>query len=574
VVPHRGDSRLPAAPGAISGTLVNFPVASQFHKGGTVVDMQTWPMDSGQGGVDDRIAFITNLGEAVVYEGTDPASAATWRFVGTFDISPPTDSTAATNGRGDNITMRFGPDVLLCLRDGIASLRALVQGDLNPYEICAKVRPLLAGAPATLLAASNALVGNATFVCQMKMAYLHQQRRLLFIVPTGSTTVQASPNEIYSITTDVYAMNTETGAWMKWTGMNILDVVDTPTGMYFIDGSLKVYKYDGTATSDNGTAITFECRQAYNYLNSPANKQVTVAQPMLYATGNFSADFQMDADFNGGTISSYPSVTIGSPQVYQPQMTQTQYGRALAPHFKGQTTTGVVSWYSTNVSYIPSGGPVRPLIGPLSSRARGGEFIPRQSFTTTWSSTSGTAPAIGNGTLTADYEVRGKVAHINIKLTAGSTTTFGNAGTWRFSLPVTASRDERNGHDRPLSMRCFRPDCGFGWSRSSGRSPPISKISSRRTHGAPIDEGSSKPIELGACRNSHLQRAARSWGSTGLLGRAGGDLGSHGAGSPESDRGSLQAQGGGGMSARRFYGLVALAWFLFTLGGLIARRFL
>jgi hypothetical protein len=84
---------------------------------------------------------------------------------------------------------------------------------------------------------------------------------------------------------------------------------------------------------------------------------------------------------------------------------------------------------------------MRPLITPTSTRARGGEFIPRQSYTVAWTSTSGTAPAIGNGTLTGDYEIRGKVCHVNIKLSAGSTTTFGNAGTWRFSLPATAARD-------------------------------------------------------------------------------------------------------------------------------------
>lgn len=58
------------------------------------------------------------------------------------------------------------------------------------------------------------------------------------------------------------------------------------------------------------------------------------------------------------------------------------------------------------------------------------------SFTPTWSVSSGTAPAIGNGTLSAAYQQIGKTILFRISLTAGSTTTFGSGGQFRFSLPV------------------------------------------------------------------------------------------------------------------------------------------
>ncbi|MFE1272060.1 hypothetical protein [Streptomyces sp. NPDC058758] len=58
-------------------------------------------------------------------------------------------------------------------------------------------------------------------------------------------------------------------------------------------------------------------------------------------------------------------------------------------------------------------------------------------YTPSWTST-GTAPALGNGTLTGRSKLVGKLCDATIKLTVGSTTTFGT-GNWMFSLPYTAS---------------------------------------------------------------------------------------------------------------------------------------
>ncbi len=58
-------------------------------------------------------------------------------------------------------------------------------------------------------------------------------------------------------------------------------------------------------------------------------------------------------------------------------------------------------------------------------------------YTPVWTS-SGTAPAIGNGTLSGRYVLHGKTCHFTIALTFGSTTTTGS-GSWSFGFPVTPS---------------------------------------------------------------------------------------------------------------------------------------
>lgn len=50
-------------------------------------------------------------------------------------------------------------------------------------------------------------------------------------------------------------------------------------------------------------------------------------------------------------------------------------------------------------------------------------------------STPGTAPNIGNGSLTGEYREDGKSLTVHIRFVPGSTTTFGT-GAWRFSMPV------------------------------------------------------------------------------------------------------------------------------------------
>lgn len=67
----------------------------------------------------------------------------------------------------------------------------------------------------------------------------------------------------------------------------------------------------------------------------------------------------------------------------------------------------------------------------------GGQWV---SYTPTWTEKAGVQPSLGNGTLTGLYFQLGKMVVCRIVLTAGTTTTFGNAGSiWYFSLPVPAA---------------------------------------------------------------------------------------------------------------------------------------
>lgn len=59
------------------------------------------------------------------------------------------------------------------------------------------------------------------------------------------------------------------------------------------------------------------------------------------------------------------------------------------------------------------------------------------SYTPTWTS-SGTAPALGNGTLVGRYMKVGRTVTCQVNLITGSTTTYGT-GNYSFALPFTSA---------------------------------------------------------------------------------------------------------------------------------------
>ena len=88
---------------------------------------------------------------------------------------------------------------------------------------------------------------------------------------------------------------------------------------------------------------------------------------------------------------------------------------------------------------------------------------PRTAFTPAWKST-GTAPALGNGTITGRYVQVGKYVTYSGKLTMGSTTTFGT-GVYQISLRClrstpTASVARRRSVPHPLPIPASRTSAG------------------------------------------------------------------------------------------------------------------
>ena len=112
---------------AIGGALLQIPLSGAATKGGKLLFCCTWSIDAGDG-VDDKLIFMTDLGEIIVFTGGDPSSAANWRQEGRFTMSPPL---------GMNAHLAIGGDVLVATIDGVLPVSAAITKDRAELELAA-----------------------------------------------------------------------------------------------------------------------------------------------------------------------------------------------------------------------------------------------------------------------------------------------------------------------------------------------------------------------------------------------------------------------------------------------------
>lgn len=350
---------LPA--GAITGAVTEFNLGLVASRGGRIVSMRTWAMDGGDGGMDDVAVFYTSEGQVIVYSGTDPASSSTWQLVGVFQIGKP----ASRYGRSttdsewgnykDSFAMKYGADVLFLCEDGLTSATRVIRPviDGTDYSISAKIRPLLSHNV-------NYYLFQQIVLAHWKMAVIPGLRHLIINTVTGITTATppVAPTNI-NFSSLSYVMNTETGAWTVF-GTSLIspggkDMAVYKGYLYCINGNStrKVYKY-GLATDDDGTAITFNGLQAYNYFDSPNNKLFTIAKPAISGDNTFTAGFGVSVDFVGVVEPGQVTYTGGGTNI-APVVSPGKYGRAAAGYLSGTTSSGQVTWYATAWAAEPGG---------------------------------------------------------------------------------------------------------------------------------------------------------------------------------------------------------------------------
>jgi hypothetical protein len=108
------------AAGAIGGTFTEFPLQGVAQRGGGVVAMTTLSGDGGAG-PQTLTVFLTSNEEAIVYAGTDPASATTWTLVGRWRIP-------RLLGAPHRCVAGYGGDALAVTAGGLLPLSALRSG--------------------------------------------------------------------------------------------------------------------------------------------------------------------------------------------------------------------------------------------------------------------------------------------------------------------------------------------------------------------------------------------------------------------------------------------------------------
>jgi hypothetical protein len=259
--------------------------------GGYVEAIGTWTQDSQQT-VDEYLAFITSRGQVIVYQGTDPATATTFALVGLYQIGAPI---------GRRCFLRISGNLWVICKDGVLPMSEMLTLD---RAASAKVAPTTMIQNAMMASARN-YSGN--FGWQF-IAYARGQLAILNIPQVeNNTSVQ-------------YVMNTLTGAWCQFTGLNVncWEVLnDVP---YFGANDGNVYQWDTGAgdyvDASAETTITATVQTAFNYFETRGRlKRWTMTRPILTTDGSVTPGIGLNVDFGSGAPVSIPSTaTTGSAQ--------------------------------------------------------------------------------------------------------------------------------------------------------------------------------------------------------------------------------------------------------------------
>lgn len=260
------------ATGAIGGAATKFSLASRCPHGGNIVAIGTWTMDAGYG-MNDMLAFITSNGDIVVYQGTDPSSAATWSEIGVWWLGSPI---------GYRCCVKYQGDLALITQDGIIPMaEALQSSRLNPrVAISEKIQN------AVSLAVSS-YSGNFGW----QLLPFPKENMLILNVP-----VNEGMNQQQYVMSTIKRSNGEY-SWCNFTGWqaNCWELIDDD--IYFGSNGFVGLAWNGFA--DNSTNIAASCLQSFqNFGNPGVQKRFTMMRPTLFTNGSAQILAQVNADFN------------------------------------------------------------------------------------------------------------------------------------------------------------------------------------------------------------------------------------------------------------------------------------
>ena len=114
------------------GELNIIPLSGAATKGGKLLFGATWSIDAGDG-IDDKCVMVTDLGEILVFTGSNPGDAASWRQEGRYQIAPPL---------GMNAWINLGGDLLIATVEGIVPVSKAITKSATELQLAAISYPI------------------------------------------------------------------------------------------------------------------------------------------------------------------------------------------------------------------------------------------------------------------------------------------------------------------------------------------------------------------------------------------------------------------------------------------------
>lgn len=232
---------------AIGGAAVKLPMGGIFSLGGSLLFGASWSLDtSGDGGLSEQCVFVSTEGEVAVYQGDNPATAATWTRVGTYRIGKPL---------GPKAFIRAGGDIVIATSIGFVPLSQAIQRDiaaLSPAAVSYKIE--------TEWNNFVELRAGYNWSCE--------------VWPSSQMVVIALPTVNYQPAT-MLVSNARTGAWAEYTNWdgNCLEVFNDR--LFFGSQSGRVVEANVSGT-DEGNTYTGLWVPLFDDLRSPGSLKIVL----------------------------------------------------------------------------------------------------------------------------------------------------------------------------------------------------------------------------------------------------------------------------------------------------------
>lgn len=239
---------------SIGGAAQVLDFGSLFPRGGRLMSLSSMSIDSSQG-ISSLLVAVSENGDMVIFEGTDPSSASTWYVKGTWRLGAP-----AT----EKCLFQFGGDVLYMSVDGLMPLSKYMQTTTTQVALSDTIQKTLS----QLSVAQGALSG-------WQLHDVLSKNLLVLNVP-----------QINPMNNLQFIYNTITHGWSLFTGWPA-QCWATLNGATFFGGFQEVctafsgYKDGANSDGEGGTTYTASAQQAFTYGSDTARarqKHVTMAR--------------------------------------------------------------------------------------------------------------------------------------------------------------------------------------------------------------------------------------------------------------------------------------------------------
>jgi hypothetical protein len=277
---------------SVGGEAKPFYLGSIFRRGGKLLYIVDWSVDAGDG-LDNKIVFVSDVGEIAIYAGDDPDSTdptlvdRPWHLESVFYSASP---------MGERTAVDVGGDVLFLTAFGVIPLSRILLGEVaqSPDE---------ASISKNINRALNRIAASKLYQINWQIYNIQNSQSLMVNIPPNGNSPAIQ-----------YVMNLLTGAWTRY-DLPINCATIARGTMYFgtTDGRVcefgeENYLDDVALDGTGGVKIVCGLFTAFSYMDNPSVlKHWNMMRLLFQATRPPNYVFRLNTDFSLDSLAGVPA---------------------------------------------------------------------------------------------------------------------------------------------------------------------------------------------------------------------------------------------------------------------------